>query len=46
MLELLGLCHRIAVMREGRMALEIPAEEASEEALMRAQLPEVGVPST
>ncbi|MGD9734695.1 MAG: sugar ABC transporter ATP-binding protein [Solirubrobacterales bacterium] len=42
MLELLGLCHRIVVMREGRPALEIPADGASEEVLMRAQLPEVG----
>ena len=40
MLELLGLCHRITVMREGRLAAELPAEGASEEALMRAQLPE------
>ncbi len=45
MLELLGLCHRIVVMREGRSALEIPAEGASEEVLMRAQLPEVSVAS-
>ncbi|HET6691778.1 MAG TPA: ATP-binding cassette domain-containing protein, partial [Miltoncostaeaceae bacterium] len=40
MLELLGLCHRIVVMRQGRLAAEFPAERASEEALMRAQLPE------
>jgi rhamnose transport system ATP-binding protein len=40
MLELLGLCHRIVVMREGRVATEMPAETATEEALMRAQLPE------
>jgi ABC-type sugar transport system ATPase subunit len=45
MLELLGLCHRITVMREGRPALELTAEEASEEALMRAQLPEVSAVS-
>jgi ABC-type sugar transport system ATPase subunit len=45
MLELLGLCHRIVVMRKGRPALEIPAEGASEEVLMRAQLPEVSVAS-
>jgi ABC-type sugar transport system ATPase subunit len=43
MLELLGLCHRITVMREGRLAAELPAEVASEEALMRAQLPEASV---
>lgn len=41
MLELLGLCHRITVLREGRLALEVPADEATEESLMRAQLPEV-----
>ena len=40
MLELLGLCDRILVMREGRVAAELPAESASEESLMRAQLPE------
>lgn len=40
MLELLGLCHRILVMREGRLASELSREEASEEALMRALLPD------
>ena len=45
MLELLGLCHRITVMREGRLALELAADEASEESLMRAQLPEVSAVS-
>jgi len=39
MLELLGLCHRIAVMREGRLAAELASSDASEEALMRALLP-------
>ena len=46
MLELLGLCHRITVMREGRLALDVSADAASEEALMRAQLPEVSAAST
>ncbi len=46
MLELLGLCHRITVMREGRLALDLSADAASEEALMRAQLPEVSAAST
>jgi ABC-type sugar transport system ATPase subunit len=40
MLELLGLCHRIFVMREGRPAADMPADGASEEALMRALLPQ------
>ncbi|MGD9695449.1 MAG: sugar ABC transporter ATP-binding protein [Thermoleophilia bacterium] len=40
MLELIGLCHRIAVMREGRLAAEMDAADASEESLMRAQLPD------
>jgi ABC-type sugar transport system ATPase subunit len=39
MTELLGLCHRIVVMREGRVAADLPAAEATEEVLLRAQLP-------
>lgn len=33
--ELLALCHRILVMREGRIVAEVLAGDASEEALMR-----------
>ena len=40
MLELLGLCHRIVVMREGRLVAEFDPTVTDEEALMRAQLPE------
>ena len=40
MLELLGLCHRITVMREGRLVADLGAQQASEEELTRAQLPE------
>lgn len=40
MLELLGLCHRIVVMREGRAVAELDAAATTEEELMRAQLPE------
>jgi ribose transport system ATP-binding protein len=32
--ELLGLCHRILVMREGRIVGEVTAEEATEETVM------------
>jgi ribose transport system ATP-binding protein len=32
--ELLGLCHRILVMREGRIVGELPAESATEERIM------------
>jgi putative multiple sugar transport system ATP-binding protein len=34
--ELLGLCHRIVVMRRGRLVAEFDAAEASEDAIMRA----------
>lgn len=33
--ELIGLCHRIMVLREGRTVGEMPGEGATEEALMR-----------
>ena len=36
--ELLGLCDRICVMNEGRFVAEMPAAEASQEAIMRAIL--------
>jgi rhamnose transport system ATP-binding protein len=39
MMELLGLCHRIIVLRQGRVSAEFPAADATEEALLRAQLP-------
>ena len=32
--ELIGLCHRIVVLREGRTVGEMPGEGATEEALM------------
>jgi ABC-type sugar transport system ATPase subunit len=38
-LELMGLCHRILVMREGRIVQEFLQGSASEEDLVRAQLP-------
>jgi ABC-type sugar transport system ATPase subunit len=38
-LELMGLCHRILVMREGRIVDEFRKGSASEEDLVRAQLP-------
>ena len=38
-LELMGLCHRILVMREGRIVEEFRQGSASEEDLVRAQLP-------
>ena len=34
--ELLGICDRIYVMNEGRFVGEMPAEEASQEKIMRA----------
>lgn len=37
--ELMGLCHRIVVIREGAISLDAPSVEVSEEDLMRAQLP-------
>jgi ABC-type sugar transport system ATPase subunit len=39
MLELLGICHRIVVIREGEISAEFQAEEATEGALNAAQLP-------
>lgn len=39
MLELIGMCHRILVVCEGRISGIVPAEEATEEVLMAAQLP-------
>lgn len=34
--ELLGICHRILVLREGRLSAELPAEKTSQEEIMRA----------
>lgn len=39
MVELLGMCHRIVVIREGRVSADMPASEATEERLLAAQLP-------
>jgi len=41
--ELLGLCDRICVMNEGRFVAEMPAAEASQEAIMRAIMRNVDV---
>ena len=38
-LELLGLCHRIVVLCEGRAVVDFPHGTVSEEELVRAQLP-------
>jgi ABC-type sugar transport system ATPase subunit len=38
-LELIGLCHRIVVMREGRVVAEFAHGSVNEEELVRAQLP-------
>jgi ABC-type sugar transport system ATPase subunit len=38
-LELMGLCHRILVLREGRLVAEFSHGSVSEEELVRAQLP-------
>jgi ABC-type sugar transport system ATPase subunit len=38
MMELLGLCDRIAVMREGRVVTVIEGEKATEENIMRAAM--------
>ena len=38
-LELMGLCHRIVVLREGRVVAEFRHGSVSEEELVRAQLP-------
>jgi ribose transport system ATP-binding protein len=34
LMELIGLCHRVAVMRAGRLQVTLPAEQLSEEALI------------
>jgi D-xylose transport system ATP-binding protein len=34
--ELLGICHRILVLREGHLSAELPAESATQEDIMRA----------
>jgi ABC-type sugar transport system ATPase subunit len=38
-LELIGMCHRVVVLREGRAVADFPQGSASEEDLVRAQLP-------
>ena len=38
-MELMGLCHRILVVREGRVVAEFGHGSTSEEELVRAQLP-------
>lgn len=38
-LELMGLCHRVVVLREGRVVAEFAHGAVSEEELVRAQLP-------
>lgn len=40
MVELIGMCHRIVVIREGRVSEIVPASEATEERLIAAQLPQ------
>jgi len=42
--EVLGLAHRILVIRNGRVVAELPAEEANEAALMRSAFGEAGLP--
>lgn len=39
MVELMGMCHRIVVIREGRISAEFSASVATEESLLAAQLP-------
>lgn len=39
MVELIGMCHRIVVIREGHISAIFSADEATEEKLMAAQLP-------
>ncbi len=39
MLELIGMCHRIVVICEGRITAVVPGHEATEERLLAAQLP-------
>lgn len=34
--ELLGICHRILVLREGKLSAEFPAEKVTQEEIMRA----------
>jgi ABC-type sugar transport system ATPase subunit len=34
--ELLGVCHRLLVLREGRLSADFPAEAATQEDIMRA----------
>jgi ABC-type sugar transport system ATPase subunit len=41
-LELMGLCHRIVVLCEGRTVVDFPHGTVSEEELVRAQLPRDG----
>lgn len=44
MLELIGMCHRILVVCEGRVASVVTGSEATEEILMAAQLPKARPP--
>ena len=46
--EILGMSHRVLVMRGGRIVAELPREEASEEAIMAAATGQLvnGVPAT
>jgi ABC-type sugar transport system ATPase subunit len=39
MLELIGMCHRIVVVCEGRITQVVPRHAATEERLLAAQLP-------
>ena len=34
LIELIGLCHRVAVMRAGRLQATLPAEDLTEEELI------------
>ena len=34
LMELIGLCHRVAVMRAGRLQVTLPAEQLTEEELI------------
>jgi ABC-type sugar transport system ATPase subunit len=36
--EILGLCHRIYVMREGEISAEFAAEDATQESLLAAAM--------
>jgi ribose transport system ATP-binding protein len=42
--ELLGLCDRILVMRDGKLVLELAGEDATEEAILEAVVHEDGAP--